>query len=136
QASSLDQALLVADTGEGYDFEQASTALLPLLGGLRVTQVNRARIGDEQARKIILEELNQGPKLVNYLGRGSADGWHGGALSGADAAALTNWQRPAVFVLMTCLNGYYDAAGRSLSEALLKAGAGGAMAVWASTGMS
>jgi uncharacterized protein YidB (DUF937 family) len=136
QASSLDQALLVADASEGYDFEQASTALLPLLGDLRVTQVNRARLGDEQARKIILEELNQGPKLVNYLGHGSADGWHGGTLSGADAAALTNGPHPSVFVLMTCLNGYYDAAGRSLSEALLKAGAGGAVAVWASTGMS
>ena len=38
--------------------------------------------------------------------------------------------------MMTCFNGYYDAGGVSLGEAMLKAESGGAVAVWASSGMS
>jgi hypothetical protein len=38
---------------------------------------------------------------------------------------------------MNCLNGYFqDAAFESLAEGLLKAERGGAMAVWASSGMT
>jgi hypothetical protein len=136
QASSSNQALLVADANEGYDFEQASAALVPLLGDLQVRRLNRAQLGDELARKRILEELNRGPGLVNYTGHGSADSWRGGMLSEADAETLTNTAMPSIYLLMTCLNGYYDAAGPSLGEALLKSGSGGAAAVWASTGMS
>ena len=39
--------------------------------------------------------------------------------------------------MMTCLNGYFqDAALDSLGESLLKAERGGAVAVWASSGMT
>ena len=39
--------------------------------------------------------------------------------------------------MMTCLNGYYhDVAMESLGESLLKAERGGAVAVWASSGMT
>jgi peptidase C25-like protein len=56
-------------------------------------------------------------------------------LTGADAAAMTNRVRLTLFVLMTCLNGYYTDPGvDSLGEKLLKAD-GGAVAVWASSGM-
>jgi hypothetical protein len=38
---------------------------------------------------------------------------------------------------MTCLNGYFqEPAADSLSEALMKAGQGGAVAVWSSSGMA
>jgi len=40
-------------------------------------------------------------------------------------------------ISMTCLNGYFnDLYSESLAEALLKAGGGGAVAVWASSGMT
>jgi len=40
-------------------------------------------------------------------------------------------------VLMNCLNGYFaDAANETLGEALLKAPDGGAVAAWASSGMT
>ncbi len=54
-----------------------------------------------------------------------------------DAAALTNAKRLPVFMMMTCLNGYFmDAGTDSLAESLLKAERGGAVAVWASTTMA
>jgi len=39
--------------------------------------------------------------------------------------------------MMTCLNGYFhDAMNESLGESLLKSESGGAVAVWASSGMT
>jgi hypothetical protein len=50
---------------------------------------------------------------------------------------LSNGDRLPLFVLMTCLNGYFqDAALDSLAEALIKAESGGAVAVWGSSGMT
>ena len=63
--------------------------------------------------------------------------WRGGLLASADVAKLSNQDRLSVFVMMTCLNGYYaDPTLDSLAEALLKAERGGAVAAWASTGMT
>jgi hypothetical protein len=43
---------------------------------------------------------------------------------------------PSLFLLITCLNGYFqDPALDSLAESLLKTEHGGAAAVWASSGM-
>lgn len=45
--------------------------------------------------------------------------------------------RLPVFVMMTCLNGFFhDAVVDSLGESLLKAEHGGAVAVWASSAMT
>jgi hypothetical protein len=65
------------------------------------------------------------------------NGWNGGLLSSSDGGSLDNQDRLAVFLMMTCLNGYFqDASSDSLSEVLLKAGHGGAIAVWGSSGMT
>jgi hypothetical protein len=63
--------------------------------------------------------------------------WSGGLLTNEDAGNLTNGERLPLFVMMTCLNGYFhDPALDSLAESLLKAENGGAVAVWTSTGMT
>src|SRR5262249_27500879 len=50
---------------------------------------------------------------------------------------LSNWSNMPLFVVMSCLNGYFqDPALDSLAEALLKAPNGGASAVWAPSGMT
>lgn len=55
--------------------------------------------------------------------------------SANDALQLRN-QSPALFVIMNCLNGYFqDPASDSLAEALMKS-PGGAVAVWASSAMT
>ena len=54
-----------------------------------------------------------------------------------DAAALTNGAMLPLFVMMDCLNGYFaDVYADSLGEALVQAPNGGAVAVWASSGLS
>lgn len=55
----------------------------------------------------------------------------------ADALQLQNREHLTVFVIMNCLNGYFqDAAFDSLAESLLKSSEGGAVAVWASSSMT
>jgi hypothetical protein len=86
----------------------------------------------------IIQGINQGPLLVNYMGHGTIGAWTGAGLFGAaDAASLTNGSHPSFFVMMTCLNGFYHDPGQdSLAEALINAQQGGAVAVWASSGLT
>jgi hypothetical protein len=63
--------------------------------------------------------------------------WRGNLLTATDARALTNQEHLPLFVMMNCLNGYFqDTATDSLVEALMKAERGGAVAVWASSGLT
>jgi hypothetical protein len=131
-----DEALLVSDTG----FESATESLAKLLpSGTSALTVNR-RDGptDAAVRGRILDVLNQGPSVVNYYGHGSVDIWTGAPLlESADAATLRNAGHLSLFVMMTCLNGYFiEPTIPSLAEALLRAPQGGAFAVWASSGLT
>jgi Peptidase family C25/Concanavalin A-like lectin/glucanases superfamily len=137
QAAPSDEALLVADANEGFDFAQANDELRSLIpAGLRITQVNRGRLNAEMARSLLFEAIDRRQFLVNYAGHGSVNQWRGNLLTNDDALALRNDHLP-MFVMMTCLNGYFhDPALDSLGESLMKAERGGAVAVWASSGMT
>jgi hypothetical protein len=138
QAARTDprDALLVSDTG----FEFATESLRALLpADTDVTTVNRSQgPTDGDVRGRILGALNQGPSVVNYYGHGSVDLWTGaGLLRSADARALKNSTGLSLFVMMTCLNGYFiEPRTQSLAEELLRAPHGGAFAVWASSGLT
>ncbi len=103
-----------------------------------VQKISRGDFGtDGEARNALIGSINQGPLLVNYFGHGSVELWNGGILSSGDAEALTNGWRLPFFINMTCFNGmFHDVYTESLSEALLKAEGGGAVAVWASSGLT
>jgi hypothetical protein len=136
---SPESALLVADNNNGYDFEGATTSLRDVIpGSVAVNQVNRSSGTTEEVRARIIEGINAGPQVVSFFGHGNVDTWTGsGLLTSADAALLQNRENLSLFVMMTCLNGYFqDPNFDSLGEALLKAPDGGAMAVWASSGMN
>lgn len=132
-----DGVLLVSDTNDSFDFEAASAELRALVpAGVGVEEIRRAQWGNG-ARDKLVESLNRGQMIVNYTGHGSVDMWRGQLLSSADARGLTNGDRLPLFVIMTCLNGYFhDAAVDSLAESLMKAERGGAVAVWASSAMT
>src|SRR5262249_48917737 len=54
-----------------------------------------------------------------------------------DAAVLTNGAMLPFVVSMTCLNGYFqDIYGTALAKALMQAPQGGALGVWASSGLT
>jgi hypothetical protein len=133
-------ALLVADRND-YDnnFEAASQSVQSLLpSGMPAQVINRGNDNTSTVRSQIIDSINQGPLVVNYFGHGSVGLWTGaGLLNTSDAAALTNGTRLPLFTMMTCLNGFFhDVVGESMSEALLKAPEGGAIAVWASSGLT
>jgi len=90
---------------------------------------------EDGARQELLRSWGQGPLLVNYVGHGSVEIWRG-LLSSDDADDLINGTQLPFVVSMTCLNGFFhDPSEESLAEALLGA-KGGAIAVWASSGLT
>jgi hypothetical protein len=129
-------AVMVADNG--FESQSAQTsALLP--AGVAKQSLNRATIGnDDLMRGQLLDALNQGPMIVNFYGHGSVGVWTGAGVLDSDLAdTLTNTNRSSIYLMMTCLNGYaHDAYVDSLSESVLKAPNGGAVAVWASSGFT
>ena len=136
QSSPSGSVMLVSDGNEGYDFESASLNLMSLVpGSLKVDVLNRGKLDPTIARLQLIEGINRGQKVINYLGHGSVNVWRGGLLTNEDASAMVNTRLP-LFVMMTCLNGYFQDPGLdSLAESLMKS-RGGAIAVWASSGMT
>jgi hypothetical protein len=71
------------------------------------------------------------------MGHGSLEVWRGDLLTTTDAEILINGLQLPLFVNMTCLNGFFQAPyADSMAEALLKAQGGGAIAIWASSGLT
>ena len=133
------EVLLVADRNDGFDFEEATRGLVDLFPADRT--VRGIFLGESDpgtARSELLGSLNAGASLVNYLGHGSVEVWSkGGILTSRDAPSLTNGPRLPFVVSMNCLNGFFhDLYTESLGEALLNAEGGGAVAVWASSGLT
>jgi len=99
--------------------------------------VYQGQTDDETARTAILGSINEGKLIINYIGHGSVQIWQGNLLTSEDSQHLINGLRSPFFVNMTCLNGFFQAPyADSLAEALLKARQGGAIAVWASSGLT
>ncbi|MBN1570660.1 MAG: hypothetical protein JXA73_22645 [Acidobacteria bacterium] len=133
------RAVLVADNiEENFDFEAASEQLAETLPeSMTIRRIFRGQTDDVSARTQVLEGLNAGALLVNYLGHGSVELWRGDLLTSGGAAGLINEAKLPFATAMTCLNGYFsDIYTESLAEALMKARNGGAVAVWASSGLT
>lgn len=133
-------ALFISDrTTEGVNFKKLSERLADALPALMLKQfINRADGSPEQVRGQIVNSINLAkPLVVNWLGHGSTQVWTGdGLLRAQDAAALNN-STTGLFVMTTCLNGYFtDPQQQSLGEAVLLNPLGGAFGVIASSGLS
>ena len=118
--------------GEDFDFEKAGTELFSLFPqNIKVWGISRVQFAnDMQVRTALMQNLNAGNLMVNYVGHGSVEVWRGNIFAAADAERLSNGSRLAFFVNMTCLNGFFqDVYTTSLAEELLKAPGGGAVAV-------
>ncbi|MGC2236352.1 MAG: C25 family cysteine peptidase [Pyrinomonadaceae bacterium] len=134
QARTEKTNLMVADTG----FESYSQSLQSYLpNDVRAIRIDRAAMTDAEMRGQILNGLNDNPMMVTYTGHGTTGVWSNSAIFNyADAANLSNSQL-SFFMLMTCLNGFtHNTSGDSLAEAALKAENGGAVVIWASSGMT
>lgn len=139
-------ALLVADDDQFniYGFAATNDAFQSLLPpSMTVQRMNRAPQppgvpSQTITTSDILAGFNSGPALVNYSGHGNIEVWSGaGIFHSTDALGLGNQSRLPFVVVMDCLNGYYQDPGiLSLSEAWLRAPSGGAVAAFASSGLT
>jgi len=88
----------------------------------------------------LIDELNAGALVVNYVGHGAEDFWADEVIfEAADVDGLQNGSKYPLVMAMTCLNGYFTEAFEgwdSLAEVLVKSAGRGAVAVFTSTGMT
>jgi hypothetical protein len=134
-----EQSLLIADRNDTSDFSQDSRSIQALLPkSMTVTDVFASHLDPSAARREILAGINSGKLLVNYIGHGSVEIWSGDdLLDDMAASTLSNGTRLSLFLNMNCLNGFFhDVYTQSLAEALLLSKNGGAVAVWASSGLT
>jgi hypothetical protein len=135
----MQQVLVIADQNAGVDFTaEANTAAFTLPASLTTTKILADGLDPATASQEIIAGINAGALLVNYTGHGSEQQWSfADLLDNTSATALTNGNRLPVFLIMDCLNGFFqDVYEESLSSALLFAPNGGAVGVWASSGFT
>ncbi|MGA9510422.1 MAG: C25 family cysteine peptidase, partial [Candidatus Sulfotelmatobacter sp.] len=133
------QALMVADTNDTENFTKDSQfAQAQLPPSMQVTDVFLTTTTVPDAQQTILTAINSGQLLVNYSGHGSEDEWSGENLfNGTEASTLTNGTSLPVFLIMDCLNGFFqDVYEEPLAVSLMLAPDGGAVAVLASSGLN
>jgi hypothetical protein len=133
------QALMVADRNDTENFTQdTQTVQAQLPATLHVTDVFASSVDQPTAQQQIVSAINSGQVLVNYLGHGSEQQWSGEKLlDNATVPTLTNGSQLPVFLVMNCLNGFFqDVFGQPLGVALLLAPNGGGVAVLASSGLN
>jgi hypothetical protein len=131
------KALLVAGTNDAENnFESQTSTLEALLRRVSVAKILQGQ--DPNATADLLAALNAGQGLVNYVGHGSFEIWQGSMLTSEIANALTNGAATPFVISMTCLNGRFQNTYliQTLAEALLEAPGGGAVGVWASSGLT
>jgi uncharacterized repeat protein (TIGR01451 family) len=133
------QATFVADANVGADFSDAAKAA-SLLSPPSLTATTILTDGEDPstAQQQVVNAINNGSLLVDYSGHGAEDQWSFSDFFDATTIpTLINGDRQPVFLLMDCLNGFFeDVYENSLAEDLLFAPNGGAVAVWASSGFT
>ncbi|MGH9574107.1 MAG: C25 family cysteine peptidase [Candidatus Acidiferrales bacterium] len=132
-------ATFIADQNVGADFSSAAQSAATLAP--KSLNINKILIDGEDpstAQQQIVAAIDSGTGLVNYSGHGAEDQWSfGDIFDDTTVRTLTNGDKQPVFLLMDCLNGFFeDVYSNSLAEDLLFAPNGGASAVWASSGFT
>lgn len=88
------------------------------------------------ATRAIIDQLNEGTLIINYVGHGSNTGWaHESAISmGRDLDLIQNKGKESLWIAATCTFGKFDDPAKpGFSEALLNKEDGGAIAIVAAT---
>jgi hypothetical protein len=131
------QVLLVAGTDDAGDPFTSYTSTVQALIPNTQTVALISQGDDPNAHSNLITALNAGQSLVNFAGHGSNEVWASDLLSSSDVAALTNGSQTPFLISMTCLNGYFqDVYTVSLAKAIMLAPSGGAVATWASSGLT
>ena len=132
--------VLSADNGDSAgDFPADSDQLANLLGdSWAIDRIYLSELPAEEARQALIDQLNGGAFLLNYLGHAAAEQLaHEGLLRIEDVVSLTNRERLPLVAGWTCMMNRFELPDRmSVGEALLLHDGGGGVAVWGPTGLS
>ncbi|HKQ87124.1 MAG TPA: C25 family cysteine peptidase, partial [Candidatus Acidoferrales bacterium] len=132
-------ATFIADQNVGADFTSATeTAATLAPKSLNINKILTDGEDPSTAQQQIVAAIDNGTGLVDYNGHGAEDQWSfNDIFDDTTVPTLTNGDKQPVFLLMDCLNGFFeDVYSTSLAEDLLFAPNGGASAVWASSGFT
>jgi uncharacterized repeat protein (TIGR01451 family) len=132
-------ALMVADKNDTESFTQDSQTVQAVLPrSIQVTDIFAGTVGAAAARQQIVNGINSGQLIVNYMGHGAEEQWSGSDIFDTNTVpTLTNAFELPVFLTMDCLNGFFqDVYAQPLGVILLLAPNGGGVAVLASSGLN
>jgi hypothetical protein len=134
------KVLLIADRADDAgNFPQDSHGLVALVSPDRpVEEIYLPPYSADAARQRIIDAINEGVGLVNYIGHGSTEFLSNEHIfSKADIEALLNADKTPVMLFLTCAAGIFELPGYdSLTETLVLRPDRGAVATWAPTGLS
>jgi hypothetical protein len=130
------QVGLVADGGDGGDFDRASETLIHLLGNRSLERVYESQLGGSTTNQI-LANLNSGRALLNFYGHGSLDQWSAGNIFNTNLVSqVNNAGRETFLTAITCFNGDYSWGPTSLVTAMVLKPTGGAIGGISGTAIS
>lgn len=141
------QTLFVTDNpdsaGNFYAYSDAvADTYVPVPYAVQKVYYGQTHPTVSQARAAILDAINAGQLIINYVGHGSIFAWAAEhLLSRDDAGALTNAGRLPFVVPMACLDGYYifpsppGSDYSASSEVFVRAAGKGSIAHWSATGL-
>jgi hypothetical protein len=92
----------------------------------------------DDARQQLLDSINAGTGFVNYIGHAGLDQLASeGLLLSSDVSSMSNGSMLPIVTTMTCVAGRFEIPGHTvIGEALLLDGNGGAIGIWAPSGLS
>lgn len=127
---------LVADAGDGGDFNRASETLATLLGTHPAERIYESQLGSGTTAQI-LSNLASGRALLNFYGHGSLDQWSAGNIFNTPLVAqVNNAGRETFLTAITCFNGDYSWGPTSLVTAMVLKPSGGAIGGVSGTAIS
>ena len=135
------QLVLVSDKADSAGNFRAANARLGQLatGPYSVAEhIELDTLAISAARAKLMDRFKTGAGFIHYTGHGGLHNLSAkNLLTEADVAAMTNAERPAITVALSCLAGRYEVpATSSLGETLMRRAGGGAVAVLGPSGLS
>ncbi len=138
----LQRIVFVADNADqAGDFAQLSNLvadnLVPDIYSVEKLYLGVNYTNIIELRAAIKEAYDRGALIFNYVGHATIPWWAAEVLfSTQTIPQLENGERTPVNLPMTCLDGYFHAAGlSSLGESIVRASGRGAVASWSATGL-
>lgn len=130
--------VLVADPNDDNDFVSSSEQLGLAAEGAILHRIYRDQLSVTATRTALLARFAEGSGFIHFTGHGNVQVWGKQTFfANSNVGQLSNTRTPVV-VALTCLSGRFEDffMRESLAEQLLRRANGGAVAVWAASGMS